>query len=524
LASPSELVGLVALVATASTSTTTADPSFEACPGEAPFPIVAYATDAGPRYGVVRPDDPILERPLKPEEEVTLFVLATQDLAAAAREAPLRCAEPVTVHASRLVRPASGAPLFEAVPMPTVAPMRGVIDAGDVVTARVAKVLDLATVKDASSYVLPTFAESFRAVNVDGGVTLAADLSTPALGRTRTVFGPVLRLGATTATSSSAAPYPSKASAWLSYETIIRRELDDDEGVAAVGAPLRGAAPGLGAVDLRLAPAVEPLHDPGEWSHRFLVAHGLAMGLPSLSLSFSLVGSPGCVTMCDAPFFGFDKSWLERFVMRSEEDVRGSQRLLLGLEIATYGLAALTTLVPTARRGLLSRFEIAEDALIVVEGVLVALTTPYFLQARLGRNRPVAFHPTLAAAYDEKASLVPPLMSFHANAAGAAWGATTTLLVVEEAGWGWVLASTLLMGAMTAAVSWAEVDAGLAFPSDVLLSGIYGFLNGGGTVLWHEIFWRGWPGSDRGNLPLRIHGVRVDPAPGGTIVSAAASF
>lgn len=517
MASPSDVLGLVALVATASTSTTT---ETRPCPGDRPYPIAAFAHDAGTTYGVVPRGAPILSRALAPDEEVTLFVLAERPDPGAAT---LQCRDPITVRADRLVRPASNTPLFEPVPMPTVAPERGVTDAGDEVTVRVAKVLDLATTKDASSYVLPTFSNAVRPVAVEGGVTLGVDVFTPALGRTRTVYGPVLSLGAPAPEPVPLPSFDAQRSAWLSYETIVRRQLDDAEGAAAPGDRIVGEAEGLGAIDLRLEPAAAP-HDPGAWSERFLVAHGLALGLPALSLSFSFFGSPGCVVMCSEQVFGFDEAWLDGFVLRSADDVRSAQRTLLALEIATYGIAALTTLVPTARRGLLNRIEIAEDALIVFEGVLVALTTPYFLSARLGRNRPVAFHPTLAAEYDEQASLVPPLMSYHANAAGAAWGATTTLLIVEEAGWGWVVASSILMGAMTAAVSWAEVDAGLAFPSDVALSSIYAFLNGGGTVLWHEIFWRGWPGSDRGALPLRIHGVRLEPTDGGTMIGAAASF
>ncbi len=518
MASPSDLFGLVALVATASTSSTS---DTRPCPGERPYPIAAYAADDAPVYGVVPGGAPILERALAPDEEVTLFVLATQTLDASAEV--LECRAPITVRADRLLRPASLEPLFDPVPMPTVAPQRGVTDAGDEVTARVARVLDLATLKDASSYVLPTFAEAARPVAVEGGVTLGADIFSPPLGHTRTVFGPVLSLGGSPPPPPPAPSFEAKRSAWLSYETIVRRQLDDEARAVAPGARVTGAAPGLGGIDARFEPAVTP-HDPDAWAERFLLAHGLALGLPSFSLSFSLFGSPSCVTMCNEQVFGFDQAWLDGFVLRSADDVRGAQNTLLALEIATYGIAALTTLIPTARRGLLNRIEIAEDMLIVFEGVLVALTTPYFLAARLGRNRPVAFHPTLAADYDEQASLVPPFMSFHANAAGAAWGATTTLLIVEEAGWGWVVASSILMGAMTAAVSWEEVDAGLAFPSDVVLSSLYAFLNGGGTVLWHEIFWRGWPGSDRGALPLRIHGVRVEPTDGGTMIGATASF
>jgi hypothetical protein len=50
-------------------------------------------------------------------------------------------------------------------------------------------------------------------------------------------------------------------------------------------------------------------------------------------------------------------------------------------------------------------------------------------------------------------------------------------------------------------------------------------LSGAGTVLWHSIFWRGWPGdTERGDLPLRLRGVNVGFLEGGASVGIAGAI
>lgn len=506
MASPSDLIGLVALVATASTTP---------CPGDAPLPVTAYTTADGHRFGVLPADAPLLDRPVAPDEAVTLFPLASNDL-----DDP-RCEAAVTIPARRLLRPASLARVFEPAPLPTIAPVRGTLDPGSAATVRIAAVHDLATSK--GSTILPTYAET-REVQVPHGTTLATRFVSPAYGVTRYIYGPVLRLGATSAAAPFVEPPAIAASPLVSAEALVRRRLDERDAALQPGDRLRHREPGLGAIDVEVTSA-GAIYDAGDATDRFLVAHGVAIGLPALSLSLSLLGADDCVSICAEQAFGFDERYLERFASRDAGAVRAARRRLTIFEAAGFGLAALSILVPTARRGVFDRLELLEDGLVIFEGVLVGMTTPSFLAARLPRNRPVAFHPTLAAEYEGRAAFAPPFVAFHASAVGSAWGAATTLLIVEEARWPWVLLSTLLLGGATAAVSYAEVDAGLAFPSDVAVAGIYGFLNGAGTVLWHQLFWKGWPDAPRGNLPLQIRGVRIDPAPrGGTVVSAAASF
>jgi hypothetical protein len=184
----------------------------------------------------------------------------------------------------------------------------------------------------------------------------------------------------------------------------------------------------------------------------------------------------------------------------------------------------LTTLIPSNRRGVLSRVEILEDALIIGEAISVSWTTPLFIQARAGRRRPIAFRDDTNLGDSGRDAVAPSLVSIRSNRAAVMLGASMMLLIVEDAGWGWVATATAVLAGLVAAVSYYEVQSGLAFPSDIPLGIFDGFVNGMGVVVYHRIFWRGWPSDERGGLPLRLQGLHLSPLEGGGAVTVGLSF
>src|SRR5205823_6505306 len=160
------------------------------------------------------------------------------------------------------------------------------------------------------------------------------------------------------------------------------------------------------------------------------------------------------------------------------------------------------------RRGLVSRAEVIEDAMIIGEGMLVGLSTPLWLQRRIGRARPHLFHPELGKDLTGRDAVGAPLVALNTTVVFSGFSAATTLLLLEDAGSGFIFPASLILGSMASLTAYWEVHAGVVFPSDVPLAIIEGLLSGAGTVLWHQIFWRGWPGdNERGDLPLRLRGI-----------------
>jgi hypothetical protein len=103
-------------------------------------------------------------------------------------------------------------------------------------------------------------------------------------------------------------------------------------------------------------------------------------------------------------------------------------------------------------------------------------------------------------------------MALNTTVVLSAYSAATTLMILEESGSGWIFPTSVALGGMALLTTYWEVHAGEAFPSDVPLAVVEGLLSGAGTVLWHHIFWRTWPGdTDRGDLPLRLRSVDVGP-------------
>jgi hypothetical protein len=243
-----------------------------------------------------------------------------------------------------------------------------------------------------------------------------------------------------------------------------------------------------------------------------------------LSLGFSLLSSnPGCNVLCnrdDQPVPG-DRAYLARFLARSDRQVQDADDRLNIFTLALFGAAFGSALLPTGRRGVLSRFEIIEDLAVIGEGVLVGLTTPLTLETRLGRARPISFRPNNTVGREGRDANGAPFVAVRTAAASSASTAAITLLFVEEAGPGWVVPAILGLGTLTTLVGYAEVDAGRVFPSDIPLAVVNGFLSGAGVVLWHRIFWRGWPGdTSRGDLPLRLRGLDLRFANDVAIVTA----
>jgi hypothetical protein len=285
---------------------------------------------------------------------------------------------------------------------------------------------------------------------------------------------------------------------------------------------------GYGGLDRPVAAYAGSPPRPGDVLGRFFVAHGLAAGLPLFSIGLSLLNTnPSCITFCAAnnqPFPG-DRAYLDRLLARSAEDIHLSDVTFRTLEISTISMAFLSTLIPTARRGLISRFEVIEDAMIVGEGMLIGLSTPLWLQRRIGRARPVSFHPEIAQGLHGGDAVGAPLMALNTTVVWSAFSSATTLLILEEAGPFWTFSSALALGALAGACTYWEVHAGAVFPSDIPLAIIDGLLSGAGAVLWNQIFWRGWPGDTaRGDLPLRLRGLGIGLTPTGAGLMARGVF
>jgi hypothetical protein len=255
---------------------------------------------------------------------------------------------------------------------------------------------------------------------------------------------------------------------------------------------------------------------------RLALAHGLGLGIPLALWGTGLIGgAPRCRVLCDdTPPLGVDAALLARVRSRDPAQVRRLRGWARGVDLTLVGLGLLSTLVPTARRGALSRWEALEDALILGEGVFLAYTGPQGMRARFGRARPLAHHPSLGPELDPDDAVGPAFLALGANRAGAWAGGVVTMLLLEEAPWGYTLVAGVLLGGLGIASATLEVEAGFAYPSDAPLGFITGAINGAGMVLWHRMFWPGWPGGARGALPLQLQGVGVSAFPGGAAAAA----
>ncbi len=309
----------------------------------------------------------------------------------------------------------------------------------------------------------------------------------------------------------------------MSEDAAVREALDDRAGTLAPGDRVAAVRPGYGGFEKTVAMPNVKLHDPDGDFGRIAFAYSTAFFVPWVSSGLSLLTNPKCVAWCvDLP--RGDRAYLARFQQRSLASIDRSRSKLTAFEFATLGVAMLTTLVPTNRRGVLSRVEILEDALIIGEAISVSWTTPLFLQARVGRKRPVAFRDDMNLGDEGRDAIAPALVSIRSNRAAVMLGASMMLLIVEDAGWGWVLAATSVLAGLVAAVSYYEVQSGLAFPTDIPLGVFDGFVNGMGVVAYHQIFWKGWPSDERGGLPLRIQGFHVNLTQGGGMGTLGVAF
>ncbi len=480
------------------------------CPKVQHPALTAFADDAGAHLAIVPEGSPLLEGSL--EGTVSLYPVtnaATATLAAILdTSGELVCSASISVSIEKLRSPVDfdpvDAPLHEVV----LAPHRGVMSAGADREARMGRIYDLATFKSPDSARLPLHLTEPRVVSVAGGAALSLAIEGGAFGVVDRVFGPVVRLNEA---ATSTTPIELPPSIFFSPSTVARMELDDREGTLAAGDRVRASRPGYGAIDRPLLASKYAPYDSGDVAGRFFLAHGLALGLPSASLGFSLLTSePGCEVLCnprDQPFPG-DRAFLARFLARDDASIARASARLNTAELLLIAGAFTSVLLPTARRGFLSRLEILEDAMVIGEGVLVGLTTPMTLQTRFGRARPLIFRPKAPEGNKGRDAVGAPFVAVRTSAAAAASTSAITLLFVEEAGPGWVVPAILGFAALTTYVAYSELDAGRAFPSDIPLAVINGFTAGAGVVLWNRIFWRGWPGdTSRGDLPLRLRGI-----------------
>lgn len=408
------------------------------------------------------------------------------------------------------------------VPRPVLAPKRGVTGEGDGVEADYARVLELASLRVADEDLLPLEVRRVGWAAVPGGAAEIVWLDSPLVGGVAKLVGPVLRLGASAPAAER--PRPREVPAAVGRPAMLRTWID-----AARARPrldrVDFEAPGgrTWARDL-VAPELERA-DRSDVGLRLAVSHGIAAGFGAASILVTIFDEPECRFMCDdTPPLGFDGAYLDRFRRRAAEDIRRDRDVALALDISIAALALSTVLVPTARHGVLSRWEILEDAIILSEGVVVAYTTPLSLEARLARARPIAHHPVLGAESTPRTRVGPPFMSYAANRSGAWIGGVLAMLISEDAPWAYTLGAGLGLGALAATSAYFEVRAGLAYPSDIPLSLIYGAINGAGTYMWHRWFWGGWPGSKTGDQPLRLRGMGLVATPGGGAVTARLSF
>ncbi|MCB9646737.1 MAG: hypothetical protein H6730_09120 [Deltaproteobacteria bacterium] len=452
----------------------------------------------------------------------------TATLAEAAwRAGRLACGPRTSVPVSALADPVTGRPLSAPVPLPVVAPVTGRADVPGAVAVALGTAQDLATFRSAQDGLLPVRPTAPRVVVVPGGAALELRLVSPWAGVAATAFAPVLRLGLGGApaehgsASVDAAPLAEQASAWVGAAAAARLALDATAGMLTATSTLTLGAPGFGARHLTFAPAA-PVPDRGPPWGRLALTHGVGLGVPLLLYATAFIGGPPkCRLLCDdTPPLGVDAALLARVRARSPARLETLRRWARGVDLALFGLALVSTLAPSARHGVLSRWEILEDALILGEGVFLAYTGPQGLRVRFGRARPRAHHPVLGPDLEPEDAVGPAFFALGANRSGAWLGGVMAMLLAEDAPWGYTLTAGLLVGGLGVASAWLEVEAGYAYPSDVPLGFITGVINGAGMYLWHRLFWPGWPGGARGALPLRLQGVTVTPLPGGAGVGA----
>lgn len=506
---------LLLMVATLSTTTTS---TTVRCPEPARW-ITAFRVGDEQRLALVPPGSPLLDG--LPAQPIEVWPLAagldlealTGQLAAADRK--LTCTSSIGVSPAAIVSPVDGAPLLGEVPLYALGPERGRTDPGSAEVQRLAQVIDLLTADKSERVVLPLWAQA-DVVPVPGGASLALRLGTPPLGELGRLHGPVVTLGAQPQAPAPFLP-PSSAAG-------IRGALDLALGQPQLGDTVTATRAGFGALRRTVAAPVAAPFDAGDPYERFFLAHGLALGLPLLSIGIGFFGTPRCVVMCEEQVFFFDQNYLDGFVTRDADEIRAAEKRLYVLEGATFLLASLAMLAPSARHGYSNRLEILEDILVLIEGSLVALTTPILFRNRIGRNRPVAFHPVLGQEVSGNDRIGPPLMAFAPNFGGGLMGAATTLLFIEDAPAPFIWATALGLTGLSAWLAITEIEAGLAFPADAPLSFLYGAINGAGVALWHQIFWRGWPGGDRGDLPLVLSGPQLQLSPDGGQLGIRGSF
>jgi hypothetical protein len=499
-------LGLLAL-----TATVAADPCAAPWPAITAFRdresiILAAVPEGSPLFDGI-PDAPI---PLWP-----IAATNTSSAALLAKDRKLSCSSPILVAPESIVSPIDRAPLRGSAWVPVMAPERGHIEPGALPIARLAEVIDHSTGHKDRESVLPVYAES--AVGpVPGGAAMIHRRITPSLGEVAREVGPIVRLGVE-APALEARPAPADTAA-------LRDALDDQSAGQLAPAKLLTALPGYGAIERELVDLDVHLDDAGSPVERFFLAHGLAFGLPLISYAIGFFGTPRCVVMCQELVFPFDRSFRDSFNQRDPDDIQAARTRLYVLEGLSFAVAGLTMLAPSSRHGNLSRLEILEDILIIGEGAMVALTTPALFRNRIGRNRPLTFHPILGPQTEGAERIGPPFMAFSPNYAGGLMGAATTLLVIEDAPAPYVWATAAILSGLGVWMAISEIEAGLAFPADVPLSFVYGAINGAGVALWHQIFWRGWPGGERGDLPLRLHGASLVVDEAGTQLSVGGAF
>lgn len=480
------------------------------CPKVQHPALTAFSADGQVRLAIVPEGAPLLSGTAGASVELLPIENArTATLAAILEQSgELACGATIAVSRADLRSPVDLDPLDAPLHEVVLAPHRGVMSEGAAQEARLARIFDLATFKSADAARLPLHLEDARVVRVPGGSALSLAIEGGAFGVVDRVFGPVVRLNEAATSTTPIDPAPSFL---FSPSTAARIELDDREGSLRAGDRVQASSSRYGAIDRALVASPHAPYDPGDVAGRFFVAHGLALGLPSLSLGFSmLTQQPECNVLCnprDQPIPG-DRAFLARFLARDDASIARASARLNTSELLLIAGAFTSVLLPTARRGVISRLEILEDVLIIGEGVLVGLTTPVTLQTRFGRARPLIFRPNAPQGNAGRDAVGAPFVAVRTSAASAASTAAITLLFVEEAGPGWVVPAILGFGALTTYVAYSELDAGRAFPSDIPLAVINGFTAGAGVVLWNRIFWRGWPGdTSRGDLPLRLRGI-----------------
>lgn len=428
----------------------------------------------------------------------------------------LDCMAPVDVQANDL-RSVSGQSMDEPVLAPAMVPTRGAPRSKDEAELVYTAVLGLATFSEPQDVHLPVTPQAAHWVQVPGGQVEVRRLHAPVFGSVGQVFGPVLRLGAL---GTVQVEVPADVASPFGPQAALRLSLDSPRSAE----PLSFDVPGVGTWARPQAQRAVPQHQPGVVGERMAMAHGPPLGFGVANILISLFDKPECKVLCDStPPLAVDASYLRRFQGRSAATVRRDTKVALGLDLSMAAVALLSTLLPSGRHGLLSRWEILEDAFILGEGVLIAYTTPLSMEARLGRARPIAFHPVLGPQSSARTIVGPPLLAYRANRAGAWLGGVLAMLIVEDAPGRYTAGAGLLLGAMAVATAYYEIRAGLAYPTDAPLSVIYGAINGAGTVMWHRLFW-GRSLGPRSDGRLRLQGVSLMGTEGGASASARLSF